>query len=33
MTGIAGCPFLVFYGEVSDDSDGPMELCRPVAGS
>ena len=30
MEGIAGCPFLVFYGEVSDDSDGPMELCRPV---
>ena len=29
--GIAGCPFLVFYGEVSDDSDGPVELCRPVA--
>jgi DNA-binding transcriptional MerR regulator len=31
LTGIAGCPFLIFYGEVSDDSDGPMELCRPVA--
>jgi DNA-binding transcriptional MerR regulator len=31
MAGIAGCPFLVFYGEVSDDSDGPVELCRPVA--
>lgn len=31
VTGIAGCPFLVFYGEVSDDSDGPIELCRPVA--
>ncbi len=30
VTGIAGCPFLVFYGEVSDDSDGPLELCRPV---
>ena len=26
----SGCPFLVFYGEVSDDGDGPMELCRPV---
>ena len=33
LQGIAGCPFLVFYGEVSDDSDGPMELCRPVAHS
>jgi DNA-binding transcriptional MerR regulator len=31
VTGIAGCPFLVFYGEVSQDSDGPIELCRPVA--
>jgi DNA-binding transcriptional MerR regulator len=31
VQGIAGCPFLVFYGEVSDDSDGPLELCRPVA--
>ena len=33
IEGIAGCPFLVFYGDVSDDSDGPMELCRPVAHS
>jgi DNA-binding transcriptional MerR regulator len=33
VDGIAGCPFLVFYGEVSDDSDGPVELCRPVAHS
>jgi DNA-binding transcriptional MerR regulator len=32
IEGVAGCPFLVFYGEVSEDSDGPMELCRPVAG-
>jgi DNA-binding transcriptional MerR regulator len=31
VNGIAGAPFLVFYGEVSDDSDGPLELCRPVA--
>jgi hypothetical protein len=30
VAGIAGCPYLVFYGEVSDDSDGPIELCRPV---
>ena len=33
LDGIAGVPFLVFYGEVSDDSDGPVELCRPVAGA
>lgn len=31
VEGIAGVPFVVFYGEVSDDSDGPVELCRPVA--
>jgi DNA-binding transcriptional MerR regulator len=31
LTGIEGCPFLVFYGEVSEDSDGPLELCRPLA--
>jgi DNA-binding transcriptional MerR regulator len=31
LAGIDGCPYLVFYGEVSDDSDGPVELCRPVA--
>ncbi len=30
IEGIAGAPFLVFYGEVSADSDGPMEVCRPV---
>jgi DNA-binding transcriptional MerR regulator len=29
--GIAGAPFLIFYGEVSEDSDGPVELCRPIA--
>ncbi|HEX4090560.1 MAG TPA: MerR family transcriptional regulator [Trebonia sp.] len=33
VEGIAGCPFVVYYGEVSDDSDGPVELCRPVAAS
>jgi hypothetical protein len=31
LEGIAGAPYLIFYGEVSDDSDGPMELCRPVS--
>ncbi len=31
LDGIAGCPFVIFYGEVSEDSDGPLELCRPVA--
>ena len=32
LAGIAGAPYLIFYGEVSDDSDGPLELCRPVSG-
>lgn len=31
IDGIAGCPFVIYYGEVSDDSDGPIELCRPIA--
>jgi DNA-binding transcriptional MerR regulator len=31
LPGVAGVPFLIFYGEVSEDSDGPLELCRPVA--
>ncbi|HVT67031.1 MAG TPA: hypothetical protein VHF26_04720, partial [Trebonia sp.] len=30
IEGIAGCPFVVYYGEVSDDSDGPLELSRPL---
>jgi DNA-binding transcriptional MerR regulator len=32
LEGIAGVPFVVYYGEVSDDSDGPIELCRAVDG-
>ncbi len=31
IEGISGCPFVVYYGEVSDDSDGPLELSRPLA--
>ena len=31
LGGVAGAPFLIFHGEVSADSDGPMELCRPVS--
>ena len=30
LAGVEGAPYLVFYGEVSDDSDGPLKLCRPV---
>jgi DNA-binding transcriptional MerR regulator len=25
-----GAPFLVYHGEVSTDSDGPVEFCRPI---
>ena len=30
IAGIEGVPFIVYYGEVSADSDGPVEVCRPV---
>jgi len=31
LNGYVGAPFVTFYGEVSDDSDGPVEFCRPVS--
>lgn len=30
IEGIAGAPFLIFWGQVTEDSDGPVEWCRPV---
>ncbi|MDI5966558.1 MerR family transcriptional regulator [Streptomyces sp. SL13] len=30
LPGIEGAPFLVYHGEVSQDSDGPVEYCRAV---
>jgi DNA-binding transcriptional MerR regulator len=30
MEGRAGAAFCVYWGEVSEDSDGPIEWCRPV---
>jgi hypothetical protein len=30
LDGYLGAPFITFYGEVSEDSDGPVEFCRPV---
>ena len=30
MTGRAGAMFSIYWGEVSADSDGPVEWCRPV---
>ena len=29
--GIAGFPFVIYYGEVNEDSDGPAEACVPIA--
>jgi DNA-binding transcriptional MerR regulator len=28
--GVAGSWFVVYYGEVNEDSDGPVEVCAPV---
>jgi DNA-binding transcriptional MerR regulator len=30
IEGIAGAPFMIYHGEVSGDSDGPVEWCWPV---
>jgi DNA-binding transcriptional MerR regulator len=30
MEGRAGAAFCIYWGEVSGDSDGPLEWCRPV---
>lgn len=30
MDGRAGAAFLIYHGEVNDDSDGPVEWCRPI---
>ncbi len=30
MDGRAGATFLIYHGEVNQDSDGPVEMCRPV---
>ncbi len=32
MQGRAGAAFCIYWGKVSDDSDGPIEWCRPVPG-
>ena len=31
--GVAGHPFVVYYGEVDEDGDGPAEACVPIAPS
>lgn len=30
IEGVAGAMFMIYHGEVSGDSDGPVELCWPV---
>jgi DNA-binding transcriptional MerR regulator len=30
LSGIEGCPYTTYYGAVSEDSDGPVEVVRPV---
>ena len=30
LEGVVGAPFMIFHGEVSGDSDGPIEWCMPV---
>ena len=30
MDGKAGAPFWIYWSQVSEDSDGPLESCRPV---
>jgi DNA-binding transcriptional MerR regulator len=32
LEGIAGAPFIIYHGQVSGDSDGPVEWCWPVPG-
>ena len=31
VEGIGGAPFVIYHGEVSEDGDGPIEWCWPVA--
>ncbi|MEY9835261.1 MerR family transcriptional regulator [Streptacidiphilus sp. EB103A] len=30
LTGMEGAPFFIYHGEVDEDSDGPVEWCRPI---
>jgi DNA-binding transcriptional MerR regulator len=30
LGGVVGAPFVVYYGEVNEDSDGPAEACVPI---
>jgi len=30
LEGVEGAAFCIYYGDVSDDGDGPIEWCKPV---
>ncbi|WP_042399102.1 MerR family transcriptional regulator [Streptacidiphilus carbonis] len=30
LSGMEGAPFFIYHGEVDQDSDGPIEWCRPI---
>lgn len=30
LSGLSGCPYTIYHGAVSDDSDGPVEIVRPM---
>jgi DNA-binding transcriptional MerR regulator len=30
VEGIEGAAFLIYHGDVNEDSDGPVEMCRPI---
>lgn len=31
LPGVVGAPYIIYYGDVTTDSDGPIEWCWPVA--
>jgi len=32
LGGVTGAAFVIYHGEVNDESDGPVEVCLPVSG-
>jgi DNA-binding transcriptional MerR regulator len=30
LGGVVGAPFVIYHGEVNEDSDGPVEVCVPI---
>jgi DNA-binding transcriptional MerR regulator len=31
LAGVEGCPYTIYYAQVTEDSDGPVEMVRPMA--